>query len=65
MYTDSGAHFYKDALFAFVTLDPSGWLHIEGRSSTYRDPVPEKLKARFPTTISKHAIRLFEGKANS
>ncbi len=61
VYTDSGAHFYADSLFAFVTLDPAGWMRIEGRSTRYRDEVPHKVKARFPTSISDHAIRLFTG----
>ncbi|MEZ2440227.1 metallophosphoesterase [Chitinophaga sp. RCC_12] len=62
VYTDSGAHFYADSLYAFVTLDPSGWMRIEGRTTRYRDEVPEKIKAQFPTSISDHAIRLFSRK---
>lgn len=62
VYTESGAHYYKDALFAFITLDPSGWLHIEGRSTSYRDPVTDKVKAQFPTSISNHAVRLLPEK---
>ncbi|MBO9732488.1 MAG: metallophosphoesterase [Chitinophaga sp.] len=58
VYTQSGAHYYKEALFAFITLDPSGWLHISGRRTSYRDAVPDKVKARFPTSISSHNIRL-------
>ncbi|MBS0032129.1 metallophosphoesterase family protein [Chitinophaga sp. 22321] len=58
VYTNSGAHYYKDALYAFVTLDPSGWLHIEGRTTTYRDAVPDRVKARFPTSISDHKVML-------
>lgn len=58
VYTESGAHYYKEALFAFITLDPSGWLHISGRSTSYRDAVSDKVKAQFPTTISDHNIRL-------
>jgi predicted phosphodiesterase len=59
VYTNSGAHFYTDALYAFITLDPAGWLHLEGRSTSYRDKVPEKVQAQFPTSISHQAIRLF------
>lgn len=62
VYTESGAHFYADSLFAFVTLDPSGWLHIEGRSTHYRDAVPDKIKAQFPTSISDQKVALFPGK---
>lgn len=58
VYTNSGAHYDKDALYAFVTLDPSGWLHIEGRTTTYRDAVPDRVKARFPTNISDHKVML-------
>lgn len=58
VYTSSGAYYYKDALYAFVTIDPSGWLHIEGRSTTYRDAVPDKVRAQFPTSISDHKVKL-------
>lgn len=58
VYTKSGAHFYTDALFAFVTLDPSGKIIIEGRSTSYRDNPPDEIKAVFPSRISDHTIQL-------
>ncbi|MDR2983008.1 MAG: metallophosphoesterase [Puniceicoccales bacterium] len=54
----SGAYFYRDPLFAFVTLDPAGKLIIEGRSSSYNDSVPEKISSRFPAKISNRDIKL-------
>jgi len=57
-YGSTGAHFYQDSLFAFVTLDPAGRLVLEGRSSTYLDSAPEAVKARFPAKISNHELRL-------
>ncbi|TDE09043.1 metallophosphoesterase family protein [Dyadobacter psychrotolerans] len=56
VYTNSGAHYYKDPLYAFITLDPAGILTIEGRSSTYRDQTPDVVRARFPTRISNHKV---------
>ncbi|RAJ76556.1 3',5'-cyclic AMP phosphodiesterase CpdA [Chitinophaga dinghuensis] len=58
VYTDSGAHYYKDPLFAFLHLDPAGTLRISGMATTFRDVVPDKVKARFPTTISHHTLSL-------
>lgn len=58
VYSSSGAHFYKDALFAFVTLDPAGKIIIEGRSTTYRDNPPEIITSTFPSKISSHNIQL-------
>ncbi len=58
-YHDStGAHYYKDSLFAFVTLDPAGKLIIEGRSSTYRDGTSDATKAVIPAKISSHELPL-------
>ncbi|MCE7043745.1 metallophosphoesterase [Dyadobacter sp. CY312] len=56
VYTNSGAHYYKDPLYAFITLDPVGILTIEGRSTTYRDETPDAVRARFPTKISNHKV---------
>lgn len=53
-----GAYYYADPLFAFITLDPAGKLTIEGRSSRYRDAVPERIKARFPAKISDRSVPL-------
>lgn len=58
-YCDKGAFFYKDSLFATVTLDPSGVLSMEGRFSTYRDGAPDDVRARFPVKISDHAVKAF------
>jgi 3',5'-cyclic AMP phosphodiesterase CpdA len=56
-YGESGAHYYTDSLFAFVTLDPAGRLVLEGRSSTYKETTPEDVRAVFPAKISNHDIR--------
>jgi 3',5'-cyclic AMP phosphodiesterase CpdA len=56
VYTNSGAHYYKDPLYAFITLDPAGKLIIEGRGTTYRDATPDTVRARFPTKISNHNV---------
>lgn len=58
VYTNSGAHYYKDPLFAFITLDPEGKLTIEGRSTTYSKETPDEVRARFPTRISDHSVSL-------
>jgi 3',5'-cyclic AMP phosphodiesterase CpdA len=59
VYTDSGAHYYKDPLFAFITLDHAGKLTIEGRSTTYvKDTTPDAVRARFPTKISDHQVNI-------
>ena len=52
------AHFYTDPLFAFITLDPSGKLIIEGRSTTYKPGVPEIIQATFPSKISDRNLKL-------
>jgi len=53
-----GAYYYEDPLFAFVTLEPSGKLIIEGRSSAYRGNTPEAIKSAFPVKISNQEIQL-------
>ena len=59
VYTKSGAYYYKDPLFAFITLDPAGKLTIEGRSTTYTSgDTPDEVKAVFPTKISDHNVTL-------
>ncbi|RPE09251.1 hypothetical protein EGT74_19825 [Chitinophaga lutea] len=56
-YLYSGkALYYADPLFAFITLHPAGRLTIEGKASTYRDPVPDKIRARYPVKISNYAV---------
>ncbi|HRO46848.1 hypothetical protein [Agriterribacter sp.] len=52
-----GPHYFKDSIFAFVTLS-SGKLTIQGRRTIYRDPVPEQIRKRFPTTISDRKLWL-------
>ncbi len=52
------AYYYKEALFAFVTLDPAGHMSIAGRTSVYRDSAPDKVKAAFPAKISDHRLNL-------
>lgn len=54
---NEGPHYFKDSIFAFVTLS-SGKLTIEGRRTIYRDPVPDKIRKRFPTIISDRKLLL-------
>jgi predicted phosphodiesterase len=58
VYTNSGAHYYKDPLYAFITLDPDGKLIIEGRTTTYANETPDAVRARFPTKISDHHVTI-------
>lgn len=58
IYTDTGAHYYKDSLFAFITLDPSGKLQIRGRSSSYPSGTPEKVMATYPPRISDRSLKV-------
>lgn len=58
VYTKDGAYYYKDPLYAFVTLDTSGKMTIEGRSTIYTPAAPEQVVSRFPTRISDHQIKL-------
>lgn len=58
-YCSKGAFFYKDPLFAFVTLEPSGRLVLEGRASVYRDGAPDDVREDFPSKISDHAVQVF------
>lgn len=57
-YCASGAHYYTDSLFAFVTLDPAGKLILEGRASTYRSPTPDDVRSVFPAKISNHRVEI-------
>ena len=58
-YVYQGApYYYKDSLFAFVTLHPDGELILEGRSSSFRDKVPDTVAIRFPTKISGQKVQL-------
>lgn len=54
---NEGPHYFKDSIFAFVTLS-SGKLTIQGRRTIYRDPVPDKIRKRFPTIISDRTLLL-------
>ncbi len=63
VYTDTGAHYYNDSLFAFITLDPSGKLHIEGRSSSYPAGTPEKVMAVYQPRISDRSMHMFTPKS--
>lgn len=57
VYTKTGAYYYKDPLYAFVTLETTGKMTIEGRSTTYAPAAPENVASRFPTRISNHQIK--------
>lgn len=58
VYTDDHAYFFRDPLYAFITLDPKGEMIVEGRSSSYRSPAPDRVIARFPAKISDHHLPL-------
>ncbi|GLU56458.1 hypothetical protein Dfri01_59190 [Dyadobacter frigoris] len=58
VYTKGHAYFYKEPLYAFITLDPAGNLILEGRKTAYTKEVPDSVRARFPTVISDHKIDL-------
>ncbi len=58
VYTNDQPYYYRDALYAFVTLNPKGEMVVEGTSSVFRAAVPDAVVARFPTKISDHSVRL-------
>ena len=58
VYTKGGAYYYKDPLYAFVTLETTGKMTIEGRSTIYAPAAPEPVASQFPTRISDHEIKL-------
>lgn len=58
VYTKGGAYYYKDPLYAFVTLDTAGQMTIEGRSTVYSPAAPDRVASTFPTKISDHQIKL-------
>ena len=58
VYTKTGAYYYKDPLYAFVTLDTAGQMIIEGRSTVYSPAAPDRVTSTFPTKISDHQIKL-------
>ncbi len=55
-YTRHGASFYRDPLFAFVTLDPKGKMTIEGRTSGYDEKTPDEVRAAIPARISPRVV---------
>jgi 3',5'-cyclic AMP phosphodiesterase CpdA len=60
VYTNDQAYFFRDPLYAFVTLDPKGEMVIEGRRSVYRTAAPDAVSARFPTNISDRQVALLK-----
>ena len=40
--SDGSRAMYKDSVFAFLTLDPSGHISIEGRKSSFMHPTPSE-----------------------
>jgi hypothetical protein len=58
VYTNDQAYFFRNPLYAFVTLDPKGEMVIGGRTSVYRTVAPDVVSARFPTRISNHTLQL-------
>jgi predicted phosphodiesterase len=57
VYTAEQAWYYRDPLYAFITLDPAGKLVLQGRASTYR-AASDAVKARFPTKISDRELSI-------
>ncbi len=57
VYTAEQAWYYRDPLYAFITLDPAGRLVLEGRTSTYR-AASDAVKTRFPTKISDRELSI-------
>jgi hypothetical protein len=60
VYTNDQAYFFRDPLYAFITVDPKGEMVIEGRTSVYRTVAPDAVSARFPTRISDHTLMLLK-----
>lgn len=52
---------YHDPLFAFVSIDPTGSLTVEGKASTFEHPTPVEMKfpeaARLTASIESRKIR--------
>ncbi len=57
VYND-GPLFFKDSIFAFVTLDTAGKMIIEGKKTTYRDKVPDNIVMKFPASITDRSVAL-------
>ncbi|OWK41904.1 hypothetical protein [Fimbriiglobus ruber] len=57
-YTNKGADFYRDSLYAFVTLSPDGGLRLAGKSSAHRDKTSDTVKVRVPPRISDQSVRV-------
>lgn len=59
--SDGAKAVYKDPLFAFVTIDSSGKIMIEGRHSQFLAPTPMEKKHRDAARISAHISNRKEG----
>ncbi|WP_020474719.1 metallophosphoesterase family protein [Zavarzinella formosa] len=57
-YTSKGANFYRDSLFAFVTLGADGTLTLAGKDSAHKESTSDEVKARIPPRITGHAVRV-------
>lgn len=58
--SDGGRAMYRDPLFAFVTIDPSGQITIAGKESQFESPTPTNTKhpdaARLTASISNRKL---------
>ncbi|MFS4445357.1 metallophosphoesterase family protein [Maribacter sp. 2307UL18-2] len=59
--SDGSMAIYKDSVFAFLTIDPSGHISIEGRESTFVSPTPMELEhpdaPRLAASIDNRTIK--------
>lgn len=50
--------YYKDCLYSFLTLHPSGKLIIHGTQTSFASETPENIRASFPTRISDRQVNI-------
>ncbi len=66
--SDGGKAVYKDPLYAFVTIDPSGQIIIEGKQSQFQSPTPTDTKhpdaPRLSASISSRKEKFLHKKNN-
>lgn len=59
--SDGSRATYKDAIFAFLEIDPSGSIRIKGKQSTFVEPTPEQKNhpdaPRLSASISDRKVR--------
>jgi 3',5'-cyclic AMP phosphodiesterase CpdA len=53
----TGANYYRDSLFSFITFDPAGSITIEGRNSDWAAAAtPDTVRERTPPRISSRSM---------